>query len=67
MQLLEVTESLGAVVQEWCWAGQSGALGAWAPGGSRGTALHPGALPRKVPPLELSFLQLVWSSSAVES
>lgn len=27
------TGSPGAVVQEWCWAGQSGALIAWAPGG----------------------------------
>lgn len=61
------TGSPGAVVQEWCWAGQSGALVAWAPGGSQGTALCPGALPRRVPTLELSFLHLVWNSSAMKS
>lgn len=61
------TGSPGAVVQEWCWAGQSGALVAWAPGGSQGTALCPGALPRKVPTLELSFLHSVWNSSAMKS
>lgn len=49
------------------WAGQSGALVAWAPGGSQGTALCPGALPRKVPTLELSFLHSVWNSSAMKS
>lgn len=61
------TGSPGAVVQEWCWAGQSGALIAWAPGGSQGTSLCPGALPRNVPTLELSFLHLVWNSSAMKS
>lgn len=64
MQLLEVTQGHQ---EQWCWVGQSGALLAWAPGGSQGTALCPGALPRKVPTLELSFLHSVWNSSAMKS